>query len=270
MELLLQYRTRWLGALITLATFAMLLVFHQSANSVIGLYLLLAVPLQFCFSTRWLWGVVIPAMILALMSLVMMFQTETGFTDLYTMAYGLMPLLILITVLVNVGMNVWHRVKLRQYAKQVNESGMTESLFISDQELTKSGLDSSERTFFKREVRNAYHQLEYLRQIRREVVKYIPSYDNDLRLIEQTFQELLSAPRQLLNISDFMYNDLPDYVALAQGLVRINNNIVTGEDTQEVIEKAQAKLSKLSAKLQQDYVIVTTHEVDELNNRAEE
>ncbi|MCH5463158.1 hypothetical protein HC026_11680 [Lactobacillus sp. LC28-10] len=270
MELLLQYRTRWMGVLLTLATFAILLIFHRSGNSVFGLYLLLAVPLQFCFSARWLWGAIIPAIILALMLMIVTFQLATGFTDLYVAAYGLMPVLLFITVLINVGVNSWHRVKLRQFAKQVNESGMTETLYISDNELTKSGLDNSERTFFKREVRNAYHQLEYLREIRREVIKYIPTYDSDLRFIEQTFQELLSAPRQLLNISDFMYNDLPDYVALSQGLVRVNNNLVSSENTQQAVQKAQAKLSKLSDKLQHDYVLITTHEVDELNSRAGE
>lgn len=270
MEFLLQYRTRWIGGLLTLATFAILLIFHQSANSVIGVYLLLAVPLQFCFSARWLWGVILPVIIILLMIMIQMFQMATGFTDLYLVVYALMPLLILGTVIVNVAINSWYRVKLRQYAKQVNESGMTDTLYISDKELTNSGLDNSERLFFKREVRNAYHQLEYLREIRREVIKYIPTYDGDLRLIEQTFQELLSAPRQLLNISEFMYNDLPDYLALAQGLVRVNNNIVNSEDTQAVIERAQAKISKLSGKLQQDYVIVTSHEVDELNSHAEE
>lgn len=268
MQLLLQYRQRRLGIVITLIAFSTMLVFHQSTNSMFGLYLILAIPLQFCISGRWLWGVVLPISAVVITAILLAVKVPTGFYDLYTVAPVIIPLVIFGTVLFNVGLSIWQRVQLRQYAKQVNESGMTESLYISDKALTESGLDNSERAFFKREVRNAYHQLEYLREIRREVVKYIPSYDDDLRMIEQTFQELLSAPRELLNISDFMYSDLPDYVSLAQGLDRMSNNLVAGQNDQAAISQAQAKLVILSKKLRDDYVAVTAHESEELMKKV--
>lgn len=268
MQLLLQYRKRWVGIGITLVTFAVLLLFHQSANSMLGVYLILAVPLQFCISGRWLWGVILPISMMVISWVSLMLKIPTGFYRILMMAPVLVPVAVLVTIAINVGLNIRQRVRVRQYAKQVNESGMTESLYISDKALTNSGLDNSERAFFKREVRNAYHQLEYLRDIRREVVKYIPSYDDDLRLIEQTFQELLSAPRELLNISDFMYSDLPDYVSLAQGLDRMSNNLVAGQNDQVAISHAQAKLVILSKKLQDDYVTVTAHESEELMKKV--
>lgn len=267
MQLLFQHRQLSANLIVTGVVCALLYLIPSLLGSVFGLYLLIALPLQFCVSSRWLWGFTAPLALSLTLLVVHFLHLSTGLMDQYVIVL-IAPLVILVTLLINGGVYFWQRYVIRKYAKQVNASGLIQTLYISDQLLVQSGLSDSERTFFKREIRNAYHQLEYLQEIRREVVKYIPSYDTDLKMINQIFQELLSSPKQLLKVANFMYDHLPDYVALVQGIDRMSNNVMSDDDDQTAISQAQKKLLTLSDKFKADYRLVTAHESEELKQTA--
>lgn len=270
MQAIIDYRRLMLNLVTTVVALGYLLVanavFHGSE---MFLFVILGCAFQFMFNYRRSWTIYVPLTY----SVVSILVLVSGIPELASYApFSMLALvgwffILIIGLLIELVQRLYLRYRIKYYSKQLNESGEMQGIYISDQMLIQSGLDESERVFFRREFKNSYEQLSYLRSARRDVLKYLPDYDQDLHTIDMIFHELLEEPRQLLSLSDFLYNDLPDYVSLVQSLLRMDNNLVQAEDDQTTVQKAQEKVKAIAIKLQQDYVIVTDKERADLKEK---
>lgn len=269
MTTLFDQRQRRLNILISVIIIGALVLHHNGTHPVLlMLYLILAGILQYVVGSYKAFLIWTPVLLIILCPTITLVLNGAYLGNWFVLV-GLMFLFLGIAGLLKLIDKLWRRHQLQRFGAQLNASGAWEGLYISRQWLHQSGLTESEQTFFKREMRTAYQQLTYLRQVRREMIKYVAQYEADLHLIDQIFQELLAAPRQLLEVSDFMYGHLPDYVSLVRGILRLDNNLLQTESDTQNLKAAQQKFMLLEQQLRSDYILVTEQERRDLAKQVQ-
>ncbi|KRL58594.1 5-bromo-4-chloroindolyl phosphate hydrolysis family protein [Latilactobacillus fuchuensis] len=252
MQYLIQYRQ---SQLLKISTIVVLAVLMLNRSVSFALFLLVGLVLQWLFNVRRAWGLYTPIVTGCLLVLL----PRTDALDNYTV----LPILLLVLVLASLfegGLYLWRRVQTNQFAQQINQSGQTKQLMISDRLLKESGLTDEERSFFKREIKKSYEQLTYLKKVQVRAGEYSPTAAEDIRIINLIFNELLGAPRQILNVSEFLYDHLPQYVRLTRSILSLSNNAIQTEEDQQQFEQAQTVIATLSGAFEQDYLKVTEDE----------
>lgn len=226
------------------------------------LYLMVGLALQFIFNLRRAWGLYAPLVSMALLLML------PGFTNVNRL-FWVQGLLIVLAVMavIEAGLYWLAWIRAGQFAREINESGQTQQLIISNRLLKESGLTDEERLFFKREIKHSYEQLTYLRQVQKVASQYLPTYLADIKLINAIFNELLGAPRQILNVSAFLYDHLPKYVQLTRSTLSVRNNVIKTDEDQYQIEQAQSTIQMLSVNFEQDYLKVTEDERESLKRQ---
>lgn len=158
----------------------------------------------------------------------------------------------------------------RPYVDRINtENESDEQLTFSDKAMHEASMTDSERNFFKSEMTSHYEKYQYLVSVRQDMSKQVPTYSNDLKIIQGIFDELVTSPRQLLNGSDFMYKHLPDYTQLTHGLLALSNNLVHSDEDTDIIDETKRKLSMMSKLLRQDFIDVTNDERTQLRTQLD-
>lgn len=250
MQNIIQYRQWQRGLAVALLGILLLVI---KADQGLPFFIIVAITFQFCFNQRRSWLIYAPLTIVML-NFVM---SDHFFSD------GLLGGSFLIAVFslpVEGLIYLYRRISVRRYARQINESGALGQLYISDHLLKQSGLTNAERLFFKREIKSSYQQLVYLQRVKIKASASLKSYNKDLKLINAIFNELLSSPRQILNVSDFLYDHFPDYVAQTKSLLRLKNNVLKVSEDEDKIKEIQTTIKELSELLAADYLIVTADE----------
>ncbi|GEO59436.1 5-bromo-4-chloroindolyl phosphate hydrolysis family protein [Companilactobacillus bobalius] len=195
----------------------------------------------------------------------------TQYSEFYHYAPLTLFIILIIGIIVELVMYVHSVNQSKNYFKEISEAKVQkEALMFNESALKDSGMTEAEQDFFRSEMRKHHAKYEYLCDIPNKVKLTIPNYKKDMTIMNGIFNELLNAPEQLLAASDFLYQDLPDYLNIVKGLVNLSDNVVKDKEDETVIEKAEVELQKLSGNLEPDFKKVTDNERKELVKSLEQ
>ncbi|MFL2028603.1 5-bromo-4-chloroindolyl phosphate hydrolysis family protein [Loigolactobacillus zhaoyuanensis] len=251
--------------LLVVALIATVIAASRPENSVVFYFLAVAL-LQSFFNLRRTWLVYAPlSALLAIPFNIMV--SDSAATRIYSWLFGaVLMILLIVGGLSELVLALYRRRQLKSYTKQVNQANTDGQLFFNDNALHAAGLNDAERSFFKKQVRKHYQQVQLLTGLRLQAQTLIPSYNDDLKLIDSIFRELVSAPQQMLQIDNFLYQHLPDYVSLVNGLIDMADNTVKTAADKQMLITTQAKLATFGALFTADYLLVTANERQHLQH----
>lgn len=167
--------------------------------------------------------------------------------------------------------NLIRRKKSQTFYKEISESRIQRNTVLFNEEAIKfSGMSNQDREFFRNEMLRHHKKYEYLCKVEPDVKKYLPTYSQDLKVMNGIFNELLNAPLQFLSASDFLYRDLNDYEVIVRGMENILDNTVKDRDDEKVLRAAKVKTNLISNNLRNDFKKITDNERLELEKNLKQ
>lgn len=156
----------------------------------------------------------------------------------------------------------------KPFFKEISEAKLqTGPLVFNEAALQDSQMTESEQEFFRSEMKKYHKKYEYLCNVDSEIKLMLPTYSEDMKVMDGIFRELLNAPVQLLSASDFLYQDLPDYVNLVRATENVLDNVIKEADDKKVLSEVPDKIALISTHLQKDFKKITDNEREELKKQ---
>lgn len=156
----------------------------------------------------------------------------------------------------------------KPFFKEVSEAKLqTGPLVFNEAALQDSQMTESEQEFFRSEMKKYHKKYEYLCNVDSEIKLMLPTYSEDMKVMDGIFRELLNAPVQLLSASDFLYQDLPDYVNLVRATENVLDNVIKEADDKKILFEVPDKIALISTHLQKDFKKITDSEREELKKQ---
>lgn len=244
-------------------------------NNAIQMVLLLLLPplgYSFFFSMRFSWLFLGPVTdLIFYWALKNMFLSEGTDQRLEFVLMIVLIVALIVYLASEVGLFVKHNKDAKPFFKEVSEAKLqTGVLVFNEAALHDSKMTESEQEFFRSEMKKYHKKYEYLCDVDSEVKLLLPTYSEDIKIMDGIFRELLNAPVQLLSASDFLYQDLPDYVGLVQATENILDNVVKDDDDKKVLSEVPDKIGLISTHLQKDFKKITDNERKELQKRLKQ
>ncbi|MFD0896531.1 5-bromo-4-chloroindolyl phosphate hydrolysis family protein [Loigolactobacillus binensis] len=245
---------------LTIGTAILTIVATLSPAYSLQFYFLTILILQLFFNGRRAWLLYAPLLTLVAIPLNIL-ASGTADARIYSELNILSMLgLLLLGGLSEVIIKLVQQRQVKTYAPQINQASDEGQLFFSDAALHAAGLSDPESNFFKKQVRKHYQQVQLLADLQPQAQVLIPNFNADLALIQQLFRELVNAPQQMLKIDDFLYQHLPDYVNLVDGLLNMANNSVQTAADKAMLAATKEKLATFHELFAADYLLVTETE----------
>lgn len=259
----------WIAFIVSLTA-----IFFTEDNDMQMLLLMVLPPLSYSafFSIRLSWLLLGPVTDLVFYTaLKNMFLKEIANQRLGTFLLIVSIGMLALYALSEVGLFIDRSKATKPYFKEITEAKLqTGPLVFNEIALHDSKMTESEQEFFRSEMKKYHKNYEYLCDVDSEIKLMLPTYSEDMKVMDGIFRELLNAPVQLLSASDFLYQDLPDYVSLVQATENVLDNVVKSDDDKKVLADVPDKIALISQNLQKDFEKVTDSEREALKKQLKQ
>lgn len=157
------------------------------------------------------------------------------------------------------------------YFKEISEAKFqTGPLIFNETALQNSKMTESEQNFFRTEMKKHHKNYEYLCDVSPDVKLMLPTFPEDMKVMDGIFRELLNAPVQFLTASDFLYQDLPDYVELIRATENVLDNVIKDDNDKKILAEVPSKVALISNNLKEDLKKITDNERKELKKQLKQ
>ena len=131
----------------------------------------------------------------------------------------------------------------------------------------KYGMSDQEIKFFRETMADARKQIKSLEENMQEVAKLKAinlRYDT-IKACKAMFKEIVKEPHKLHQSDRFLYNHLPNLVALTDKYIEINNHELKNKDTYEALNQSAAAIEEVSQLVIKDYADFVKDDLDDLD-----